>query len=134
MSRSGYSEDGDYQYMNLYRAAVERSINGKRGQTFLQELAKSMDEMPEKRLITKELVTSAGEMCSIGVVCKARGIDVSKVDVYNPHSVGKAVGISQAMAAEIEYYNDEVKENETPEQRWVRMRKWVGDNLKKADA
>lgn len=132
MSRSGYSDDGDN--LNLYRGTVERAIKGKRGQTFLRELAEAMDEMPIKRLIANELISSGGEMCTIGVVCKARGLDVKGVDVEDPNHVGQLVNISMSMAAEIEYENDERIQydnmSETPEQRWARMRKWVTENLK----
>lgn len=129
MSRSGYSDDCDY--MDLYRATVERSIKGKRGQAFLLELAEAMDEMPEKRLIADELVTDSGQVCAIGVVCKARGIDVTGVDIHDPDRVGQLVGISRSMAAEIEYENDERPyRDETPEERWTRMRRWVDENLK----
>lgn len=131
MSRSGYSDDGDY--LNLYRATVDRAINGKRGQAFLRELAKSMDEMPDKRLIANELVTEAGEVCAIGVICKARGINTAEVDFYDADEVGKLVGISRSMAAEIEYENDErVSREETPEKRWARMRKWVDEQIVKS--
>ena len=37
MSRSGYSDD--CETMGLWRGAVERAIYGKRGQTFLREMA-----------------------------------------------------------------------------------------------
>lgn len=128
MSRSGYSDDCDY--LDLYRATVDRSLAGKRGQFFLRELAGAMDAMSEKRLIENELISEQGEMCTIGVICKKREIDVSRIDVGDPERVGKLVNISRSMAAEIEYENDESgPTNETPEQRWVRMRKWVDDNL-----
>jgi hypothetical protein len=124
MSRSGYVEDCDY--VNLYRSTVERAIKGKRGQAFLKELAEAMDAMPEKRLITSELIAESGEVCAIGSVCKARGLDITNVDVYNPDDVAKLVGISKSMAAEIEYFNDEHgSHDETLEQRWTRMRNWV---------
>lgn len=129
MSRSGYSEDCDN--VNLYRGTVERAISGKRGQAFLQELAAAMDVMPEKRLIANKLIAETGEMCTIGVVCKSRGLDVSKVDVWDADSVGSLVGIARSMAAEIEYENDESgRSDETPEQRWTRMRNWVSENLR----
>lgn len=127
MSRSGYSEDCDD--IHLYRATVERAIRGKRGQVFLKELAAAMDAMLEKRLIRSELIEESGSVCTIGVVCKARGLDVSNVDVEDTEAVGELVGISKSMAAEIEFENDEVREHETPEERWVRMRKWVDKNL-----
>lgn len=128
MSRSGYSDD--CANINLWRGAVERAIQGKRGQFFLQELAKAMDEMPEKRLITSELITNSGEMCTIGTICKKRGLDTSGIDDHDPEQVGNLVGISMAMAAEIEFENDESGPgNEDPEQRWIRMRKWVGEQI-----
>ena len=133
MSRSGYSEDFDeYGSLNLYRAIVERSIAGKRGQIFLKELANAMDAMPIKRLITGDLINSSNECCAIGVVCKYRKIDVSDIDCEDPEDVGEAVGISRSMAAEIEYENDENYHSisETPEGRWNRMREWVSKNLK----
>lgn len=132
MSRSGYSEDGG-DYAELYRATVDRAIGGKRGQAFLRELASAMDAMPEKRLIAHELISEQGQMCTIGVVCAARGLDVTNVNADNADSVGGLVGIARSMAAEIEYENDECgRDDETPEHRWTRMRKWVSDSLRKA--
>ena len=128
MSRSGYVDD--CENLNLYRATVERTIKGKRGQKFLRELADAMDRMPEKKLIAHELVAESGEMCTIGVFCVAKNIDVSNVDVEDPESVGKAVDIARQLAAEIEFENDEAGPcNETPEQRWTRMRQWVRESL-----
>lgn len=128
MSRSGYSDD--YEHMNLYRATVERSINGKRGQAFLKELIQAMDEMPIKRLIDGELIAASGEVCAIGAVCKSRGLDVEGIDVEDPDTVGQLVGISRTMAAEIAFENDEgSRRDETPEQRWVRVRGWAEAEL-----
>lgn len=132
MSRSGYSDDG-CDYLELYRNTVERSIKGKRGQLFLRELAKALDKMPEKKLIKSELITESGDVCAIGAVCMARGLDVSKVDAHEPDDVGALVGISRSMAAEIAFENDDefnFNRDESPEQRWLRMRKWVAENLK----
>lgn len=130
MSRSGYSDDGDGCDMNLYRATVDRALAGKRGQLFLQGLAKALDDMPVKRLIAHELVAENGEACAIGAYCQAKGIDTKDVDYEHPSAVGRLVNISSSMAAEIEYENDErIEREETPEQRWTRMRKWVADNL-----
>lgn len=130
MSRSRYVDD--CEHLELYRANVRRTIHSKRGQAFLRELAASMDAMPEKVLIAEQLIDDAGYVCAIGVVCKARGLDVSKVDYEDAESVGNTVGISRIMAAEIEYENDEAgpwQVDESPEQRWERMRKWVDRNL-----
>lgn len=70
---------------------------------------------------------------------------VSQIDVEDSEAVGQAVGIAKQMAAEIEYYNDEEGERwvpdpdrpgrsktvqETPAERWTRMRAWVAKHLK----
>jgi len=127
VSRSGYTDDCDN--LQLWRGTVKRSIAGKRGQRFLVGLAKSLDEMSEKKLISDHLIDENGRVCAIGSYCKAKGIDM-EFDYDDPDQVGKAVDISSAMAAEIEYENDEHPIHENPEERWVRMRKWVDDNLK----
>jgi hypothetical protein len=137
MSRSGYVDTGDWEddeigTLNLYRANVARSIRSKRGQAFLREMAAAMDAMPEKFLIADELVTAEGEVCAIGSVCKARGLDVSGTDPEEPDEVAKLVGISRILAAEIEYENDEGGWHENDEQRWTRMRHWIDSNLIKA--
>lgn len=129
MSRSGYVED--YENINLWRGAVERAIKGKRGQQFLREMAEALDTMPTKRLVRDALIDPTGEVCAIGAVCRARGLDVSGVEVYDPAHVAMAVGIATALAAEIEYINDEANyRTETPEQRWERVRKWVSEQVK----
>ena len=144
MSRSGYSDDLDQRDLAMWRGQVASTIRSKRGQAFLKELAAAMDAMPVKELIRGELVNEDGDCCTIGVVCKTRGIDVSEVDYEDPETVGKAVGIARQMAAEIEWQNDEndrpkfVKRpdgghdrfEETPAECWQRMRKWVEANIK----
>lgn len=130
MSRSGYSED--CEHIDLYRANVDRAIAGKRGQAFLREMAAAMDAMPEKVLIAGQLINADGQCCAIGTVCQIRNLDVSKIDYDDPDDVAKAVGISRALAAEIEFENDDdFRYDElTNERRWERMRKWITENLR----
>ena len=143
MSRSGYSDDLDQKDLAMWRGQVRSSIRGKRGQAFLRELAKAMDAMPVKELIFGELV-DGDNCCTIGVVCKARKLDVSAVDPHDPEAVGDLVGIARQLAAEIEYENDDNSHRferqpdgrwkrieETPAERWQRMRKWVESHIKK---
>ena len=134
MSRSGYSDD--CEYIELWRGAVKRAINGKRGQAFLKELATAMDAMPKKRLVANMLVDeSSGEVCAIGAVCKARDIDMPQVDVdLTTVWVEHHLNIAYALAAEIEFINDEANfKPETPEERWQRVRMWVGAQIKESE-
>lgn len=130
MSRSGYSDDCDGWELICWRGAVNSAIKGKRGQAFLIELRDALDAMPEKRLITEELEAD-GQFCTLGVLGAKRGIDMKGVDPDDRESVAALFGIAPAMAAEIVFENDEVGSwrNESPEDRWKRMRKWVEENI-----
>ena len=54
MSRSGYHDD--CEGWDLIRGAVKSAIRGRRGQAFLKEMLAALDALPEKRLITEDLV------------------------------------------------------------------------------
>ncbi|MBH8611161.1 hypothetical protein I4N56_009575 [Pseudomonas mohnii] len=130
MSRSGYSDDCGGWDLICWRGAVKSALKGKRGQAFLLELRDALDAMPVKRLIADSLVAE-GEFCTIGVVGAKRGVDMAALDQDDREAVGEAFGISPAMASEIVFMNDEGSwQAETPEQRWVRMRKWVESNIR----
>jgi hypothetical protein len=107
MSRSGYSYECDN--LALYRGNVERELRSKRGQAFLNELAVQMDAMPEKVLIAHELINQSGGCCTMGVVCKARKLDVSKIEYEDPESVARSLGINHMMAAEIAYWRSRLQ-------------------------
>lgn len=129
MNRSGYTDALDNFEAARWRGSVKRAIRGKRGQAFLQELAKDMDAMPVKELIKGELVNTEGECCTIGVVCKSRNLPIEQINYEDPEAVGSAVGIARSMAAEIEYQNDEGGYAESQPELWTRMRKWVAENI-----
>ena len=138
MSRSGYVDDGDEcEKLNLWRGAVDRSIAGKRGQAFLREMAAALDAMPVKELVTDLIVDADKSVCAIGAVALSRGLDVSDLDADDSSQVAARFGISRALACEIEYENDEcggsyrdgMYYQETPAERWTRMRKWVDEHL-----
>lgn len=142
MSRSGFVEDwdgGDSPFHLLQPSILKRACTGRRGRTFLLAVANAMDAMPEKRLIAGKLVTPEGECCAMGTVCKARGMDVEKIDYDDPDSVAEALDISPTLAREIAYRNDDdfgyetkihgSEPEETPEDRWTRMRKWIDEAL-----
>jgi hypothetical protein len=141
MSRSGYCDDiDDVLALGRWRGQVNSAIRGKRGQSFLKELATAMDSMTDKRLIANALIDMNGECCAIGAVCQQRSVEVDGVDYDEPEEVAKLVGIPHQMVAEIEWQNDENSKwiprndgrgswDETPEDRWHRMREWVADNI-----
>jgi hypothetical protein len=130
MSRSGYTEDCDGNY-NLYRGSVARALSGKRGQSFLREMATALDAMPVKELVAGEIVRDSEHVCAMGSVAVARKLDVSDLDVEDAYFIAKRFGIAESMAREIAYHNDEggVK-NETPALRWKRMREWIDAQLR----
>ena len=136
MGRSGYTDDWDGDDgvpPEFYRMAVKAAIIGKRGQAFLRQIAAEMDALPEKRLIEGDLITPEGECCAMGLVCKARNLDPASIDSTDIESVAYLLNIAPAMAREIAYENDQEFSRraftETPEQRWIRMRKWVAEQL-----
>lgn len=131
MSRSGYYDCCDGWDLIRWRGAVKSAIRGKRGQAFLRELRDALDAMPEKRLIANALRSESGEVCAIGAVGVARGVDMATIDPEDREQVSEAFGIAETMAAEIVYENDEAywRGPETPEHRWQRMRDWVEEHL-----
>lgn len=141
MSRSGYTDDDGEGYAALWRGAVKSAIRGHRGQALLRELRDAMDAMPEKILIAGELQAD-GAYCTLGVVGAKRGINMADIDPEDYERVAKEFGIAEALAREIEYINDELGDDykvvdgkwtrcaETPEERWLRVRKWVGEQIK----
>lgn len=131
MSRSGYNDDIDNWQLIKWRGMVASSIRGKRGQKFLKDLLDALDAMPEKRLIADEL-EAQGEVCAIGSLGKARGLNMETIDPEDPPQVAEAFNIAECLAQEVVYENDEGKRRETPEERWARMRKWVASKINAA--
>lgn len=135
MSRSGYNEDVDNDWRAIcYRGAVASAIRGARGQAFLREMLAALDALPEKKLIAGEL-EEHGAVCAIGAVGKARGIDMSKLDPDEPERVASTFGVAEALAREVVFENDEgCYVTETPEARYMRMRRWIEANIQPSAA
>jgi hypothetical protein len=132
MSRSNYSDDVENNWgLICWRGAVNSAIRGKRGQALIRELIAGMDAMPVKELIADELEVS-GQFCALGVVGRARGIDMTGIDPEDSRIVAKTFDIAEPMAREIVYINDECGwgSGETPSARWERVRKWAESQLK----
>ena len=129
MSRSEYTDDCDGWDFVRYRGAVTSAMRGKRGQVLLIELADAMDAMPVKELIAHELVKQGG-VCALGVVGQKRGIALESIDPEDSRTVAEQFNIANAMAQEIVFVNDEAAwDDESPQQRWSRMRRWVDINI-----
>jgi hypothetical protein len=126
MSRSGYSDDLDNWTLIRWRGAVKSAIRGQRGQAFLREMLAALDALPGKRLIAEELETD-GEVCALGAVGRARGIDMSNIDPEDYAAVSSTFGIPDALAREIMNVSDEYLwwKDATPEKRFDCVRNWV---------
>lgn len=132
MSRSGYVDDLDPWDLIKWRGRVSSAIRGNRGQLLLRDLLAALDAMPKKALIRDELETVEGDVCALGAVGVARGLDMSALDPSEPDDIADALNIATPLAKEIAYFNDEVFWSATPEQRWQRMRDWVAEKIKAA--
>lgn len=138
MSRSGYSDDGEY--VALWRRAVENAIAGRRGQAFLRDLVATLDAMPVKGLVANDFQRADGAFCTLGALGNARGIDLTGFDDrcgdVDHDKVGRAFNIAPSLTQEVMFVNDDdfaynfrSREQETPEHRWERMRAWAVSNL-----
>lgn len=140
MSRSGYIDDWDDTWATIRaRGAVVSASTGKRGQAFFRDLRDALDAMPAKRLVSDALVredsTGFENVCALGALGKARGIDMKGVDPDDSRSVAALFGIAESLAREVVYNNDEANwDDETPEQRWTRVRRWVDSQILKEKA
>lgn len=109
MSRSGYSDyygDTDPLALGRHRAQVMSAIRGKRGQMLLRELLVALDAMPEKCLVEGELEAD-GQFCALGVVGRARKLNLATIDTYNVKSLGLKFNIAEQLAREIMCVNDD---------------------------
>lgn len=150
MSRSGYIDDCEQWDLIRWRGQVASAIRGKRGQSFLLEMWRAMQALPQQKLIAKELEADDGAVCAIGAVGKARGVDMSKLDPEDYEAVAATFGIPHQLAQEIVFMNDEWYGGKfaeaagptrygrvgvsvfvpiTPEERFAKMKKWIEENL-----
>lgn len=152
MSRSGYSDDGDGESYSLamWRGRVLSATRGKRGQRFFRELVAALDAMPAKRLVANDFQTTDGEVCALGCLGRAKGIDLSHLDPedmadnFDFGPLREAFDIAEPLAQEVMYENDEggpykpgryeggrwVRDEETPEERWTRVRAWAARQIR----
>jgi hypothetical protein len=145
MSRSGYDDDYDSDgNFAMYRGMVASATRGKRGQALLKDILIAMNGMPVKHLIKDDLERMDGSVCAIGAAGKLRGVDMTNLDPEDAETVAGRFDISDCLAREIVYMNDDGSclqefewrdgkrrwRGETPEERYDRMRKWVRSQIK----
>lgn len=108
MSRSGYSDDT-------------------RGQPVWRDLLAALDAMPVKRLAGGVWITSCGDVCAVGLLARAHGLLVLTGSYEMAVNIMvKTFGIPERVLVEVMRTNDFCGPlNETPEQRWERMRRYV---------
>jgi hypothetical protein len=123
MSRVQFGDGDEYSW--LYQQHADAAIRGRRGQAFLREMVSALDTMPAKRLAAEVLVGRHGEVCAMGAVAVARGIDTTGIDETDSAAVGEVLGIAERLAMEIAYLNDDRDDSETDEERFCRMRSWA---------
>ncbi len=129
MSRSGYIDDGQNWDWIRWRGQVASSIRGKRGQTMLRELLAALEAMPTRRLIAEALERD-GEVCALGALGRARGINMEGIDADDRERVAAVFDVAEPLAAEIAYLNDEYWDTATPEERWEKMHAWVSRKIR----
>lgn len=133
MGRHGYVDDLDQQAQAMWTGRVLSAIRGQRGQAMLRDLGAALDAMPTKRLVARSLQTQDGDVCTLGCLAAAKGMDFteySDADEYDLQELNgelaAAFDVAECMVQEIEWNNDECgKHDESPEERWTRMRRWV---------
>lgn len=134
MSRSGYSDDCDGYELAMWRGVITSATYGKRGQRFFRDLVAALDAMPAKRLIDGDLETPEGEVCALGSLARAKGAKLEPDDTYDYDKLGATFDIAHQLACEVMYQNDEAfhsypRREETPEERWQRVRMWAARQI-----
>lgn len=129
MSRCGYSDDLDQRDLAMWRGRVASAIRGKRGQRLLRDCLTALDAMPEKRLIRNELVQD-GDVCLLGAGARVRQIeDIDKIEPDDHDTLADRFDVAYCLIQEIEFVNDDMGWDETPERRYTRVRKWLVENI-----
>ncbi len=137
MSRSGFTDDCDSNICYLWDSVVKRATKGKRGQAMLHDLREALDALPKKRLVSGSFQRINGEVCTLGALGVARGVDMramsdeAEAGGYVAMEAAEAFGVARSLAAEIMYQNDDAYYGppEDPEARWSRMRAWVESRI-----
>jgi hypothetical protein len=69
-----------------------------------------------------------GNVCVLGALAAHRGLPID-IDAEDHDKLGETFDIAHQLAAEVMYMNDEYFDTDSPETRWVKMRKWASCQL-----
>jgi hypothetical protein len=127
VSRSGYCDDLEPLALGRWRNTIDIAARGRRGQKFFRDLVAALDAMPEKRLVAGKL-QKEGEVCALGALGRARGVELEKLDTYDYDTLGETFDIAHQLAQEVMYENDE-RYCKTPEERWAAVRTWAAEQI-----
>lgn len=117
-----------------WEAALRKAMKSSRGQAFLVELRNALDALPEKILVANAFEQD-GAYCALGTVARLRGVSIPAYDPDEDsygisEETAAALKMAKTLAAEIMEVNDNgSRHDETPEQRWLRVRKWVARRI-----
>lgn len=127
MSRSGYSDDGSNWDLIRWSGAVRSAIRGRRGQAMLRELGEALDAMEHKRLLAWGFEDEHGEVCALGCLMRARGVERPDDPEFGTADLAaELLDVAPALAAEVMFINDDY--GRTPEERWMAVREWVREH------
>lgn len=150
MSRTSYSDDEYFPgQFALWRANVNRSLAGARGQAALRDLEAALLALPEKRLIADD-VAKGGEVCAVGALVAHRKVSLGQAreDVLKElggeprdeewedgdeegetEAIGVEAGIPRLVAWRLVELNDMDLECASPEQRYEKVLAWTRRRL-----
>ena len=143
MSRSGCTDGWDYDQWNYirWRGAVNSAIKGKRGQLFLKDLIRALDDMPVKELISNDIITidpltQQTNSCALGALLLKKGTGFINPDDPEHHEdIAYRLNISPTLVREVEYLNDDAfgwgSGWDSRAARWKSMRDWAESQLQK---
>ena len=144
MSRANYSDD--CENLELWRANVERTITGKRGQALLKEMEAALVALPDKALTCADMARPEDDsVCALGAVALKRGLDKGKdrltvlkeiaekfPEGCEAEELADEFGIASMLAREITYINDECAPD-GPQKRYEYVLKWVREQIVKSE-
>lgn len=141
MSDRTFDDEGDSTVpAEFWWQAVERGINGPRGQAALAELEEALLALPRRRLIEED-ISDGRDVCALGALALKRDRELCpriprrEAIEYLHRSYGESGSLAiwecgmhlrllQTVAWVISYANDDLAAGLTPEERWKYVMNW----------